>query len=324
MGNKNIKSNIDPDLIQLINDNKNLKHVLRNPHFTLLERFIISWCDHPIPKYNLLQRLIMYSDNFLIKKYLINNIYKYKKEIDFQSGLGRTALIMACRNLNTYSDNGIVKLLLENEADINLKDIDGCTALMMACYYSNYSNVETVKLLLENNADPNLKNNNGRNALMIACGYTNIVSSIEIVKLLLENGADPNLKDNNGRTALMDVCRYTNTESSIEIFKILLENGTDPNLKDNNGLTALMYVCRYSNTESSIEIVKILLNQNNIDVNIIDKNNKYNTLMILCKFNPNQHEIAKLLKSKINLNHKNYQNKKNRRYLFTRIQKFIH
>ena len=274
MGNKNIKSNIDPDLIQLINDNKNLKHVLRNPHYNLLERFILSWDDYPIPKYNLLQRLILYSDNFLIKKYLVNNIYKYKKEINFQNGRRQTSLIIACRNSNTYCDNEIVKLLLENGADPNLKDIDGCTALMKACiYFNNYSNIETVKLLLE-------------------------------------NGADINLKDYNGYTALMMACKYSNTRSDPKIIKLLLENGADINLKDNNDQTALMLSCRYVNTYSNPEIIKLLLNQNNIDVNIINNDTKYNALMLLCQYNSNQYEIATLLKSKTNLNHKNYRNKK--------------
>jgi hypothetical protein len=71
-----------------------------------------------------------------------------------------------------------------------------------------------------------------------------------------------------------------------------------------------MYSCRFINTDSNNETVKLLLNDDNIDVNIISNDTKHNALMILCENNTNQHEIAKLLKSKTNLNHRNDQNKK--------------
>ena len=53
-----------------------------------------------------------------------------------------------------------------------------------------YSNIEIVKLLLENGADPNIKNNDGYTALAAATFYNNP----EIVKILLEYGADPFIK----------------------------------------------------------------------------------------------------------------------------------
>lgn len=46
------------------------------------------------------------------------------------------------------------------------------------------SNIETVKLLLENGADINLKNNDGETALMIIFKYNNTRIYIEIIKLL--------------------------------------------------------------------------------------------------------------------------------------------
>ena len=110
--------------------------------------------------------------------------------------------------------------------------------------------------------------------------------------------------------ALMFACRYVNTHSNIETVKLLLENGADPNLKDVGIWTALMMACKYVNTDSNPEIIKLLLNQNNIDVNITTNDTESNALMLLCQHNSNQHEIATLLKSETNLNHRNYQNKK--------------
>ena len=105
-------------------------------------------------------------------------------------------------------------------------------------------------------------------------------------------------------------CAYSNNYSNIETVKLLLGNGADINLKNNKGWTALILACRYVNTYSNPETIKILLNQNNIDVNVISNDTNYNALMLLCQYNSNQYEIATLLKSKTNLNHRNYQNKK--------------
>ena len=56
------------------------------------------------------------------------------------------------------------------------------------------------------------------------------------------------------------------------------------------------------------------------------KKSKYNALMLLCEYNSNQHEIAKLLKSKTIIYHKNHMNKKiedicleEYKYLFSNI-----
>ena len=82
----------------------------------------------------------------------------------------------------------IVKLLLENGADVNSRTKDGDTALIVA---SKAGHTNVVKLLLERGADVNAKNRNGRMALM---GATN-QGHLNVVKLLLERGADVNAKD---------------------------------------------------------------------------------------------------------------------------------
>ena len=56
-----------------------------------------------------------------------------------------------------------------------------------------------VKFLIENGADINIKNNNGDTVLHEA---VLIKDNLEVVKLLIENGADINIKNNNGDTVL--------------------------------------------------------------------------------------------------------------------------
>ena len=65
-------------------------------------------------KLNLLQIMILKSNNDTIKNFLKNNIHLFKDDINYQNEKGWTVLMMACCNSNHYSNNEIVKLLLEN------------------------------------------------------------------------------------------------------------------------------------------------------------------------------------------------------------------
>ena len=66
-----------------------------------------------------------------------------------------TALMVA-----SYLENKtVLKLLIENGANIDLKNYDGVSALEMAIVYKG--NVDVVKLLLEHGAKPNQTNNRG-------------------------------------------------------------------------------------------------------------------------------------------------------------------
>jgi 5-methylcytosine-specific restriction endonuclease McrBC regulatory subunit McrC/ankyrin repeat protein len=126
-------------------------------------------------------------------KHLNNVVFllKHKAKIDSQDKYGRTALFHAvlCDNFE------IVKVLLENGAEPNLRIEKGITYLMMA---SENSNFEIAKALLENGAEPNLTNDLGNTALIEAAYF----DCIDIVDLLLDYGANPNLKNQDNETAL--------------------------------------------------------------------------------------------------------------------------
>ena len=96
-----------------------------------------------------------------------------------------------------HTIEGIVKLLLENFADVNAKN--GRSVGITVLEYATQNGLEEmVKLLLEYSADVNVKHPySGRTPLMHAAwkGYEGIV------KLLLEKSADANIKDKSGSTA---------------------------------------------------------------------------------------------------------------------------
>ena len=105
-----------------------------------------------------------------------------------------TALMYA----TTFGHIDIVRLLLEYNADPNIKDYEGETALAMATHGTLLDNEDIVKTLLEYNSDPNLQNVNGNTPLIKAT----IFNQLYIVHLLLDNGADPFIKNIRGDTAL--------------------------------------------------------------------------------------------------------------------------
>ena len=89
-----------------------------------------------------------------------------------------------------------IKELLKKGADLEAKDGDGRTALMMA---ANWGELDVVKFLVEHGADVNAKGEGGRTALM----YVASNGCFEAVVYLVENGADLEAKNKFRRTALM-------------------------------------------------------------------------------------------------------------------------
>jgi len=109
-----------------------------------------------------------------------------------------------------FGNTEAVENLLKEGADVNAKNCDGYTALILA---SSNGRTEIVKLLLEKGANVNAKDNNGETALHSASenGHT------EIVAKLLEKGADVNAENNYGQTALS----LASLNGHTEIVKLL-------------------------------------------------------------------------------------------------------
>ena len=86
-----------------------------------------------------------------------------------------------------------LEVLIEHNADLNIKDTNGDTALALAVYKGH---VSCVKVLLQNNADLNITANDGATALIIAV----INEHIDCVKVLLEK-KPVSIKNRNGKSA---------------------------------------------------------------------------------------------------------------------------
>lgn len=202
----------------------------------------------------------MNEDTFLQTVEYINK--KINFNFNATNEYGYTFLMRASR-INSLK---IVKSLIGYGADINAKNNDGETVLMLT------SDLDIIKLLINNKADVNAKSNNGGTALMRASGLLS-GGNLERIKLLIDNGADINAKDDYGETALMRV----SSDGNLEIVKLLVDNGADINAKSKNGGTALTVV-DYKNWE----IVKLLID-NGADVNAKD-NSMFGTSPLIIRF----------------------------------------
>ena len=93
----------------------------------------------------------------------------------------------------TKGNENIVKLLINNGANIDIVHENGDTALMWASYYGQK---KSVKHLINNGANVNATDVNGKSVLMWAVSKAN---NKKIVKLLIDYGADIYATDVNGK-----------------------------------------------------------------------------------------------------------------------------
>lgn len=104
---------------------------------------------------------------------------------------------------------------LDNIKEINYKDVNGNTPVMVACAMDNPF---LVKLYIKLGADINVKNNLGETPLMHAVATHNE----RLVDYLIASGANITEKANNGKTAI-DFAEETNNKSIIESISVGLD-----------------------------------------------------------------------------------------------------
>jgi len=138
-----------------------------------------------------------------------------------------TPLNIAIMNLDPFNHRkciSIMKLLLDNKADVNFSSSNGNTPLITASYNSDLiQTVEKVKLLLTKSPNLNLTNDKGETPLMLAAGKGNN----SVVKLLLDKGADVFIKNGAGET----VMSYAERAGKPAIIKQLVAKGAKPDEK---------------------------------------------------------------------------------------------
>ena len=123
---------------------------------------------------------------------IIQTLIKKGADVNVINNDGNSALLIGCK----IGDESSVRLLIDNKADVNPRDIKNGETPLISSIQSG--SLDIVNILIKRGADVNKPNFDGETPLMIASWY----KKGSIVKLLLEKGARIECFDNKKQTAL--------------------------------------------------------------------------------------------------------------------------
>lgn len=241
---------------------------------------------------------------------LVLRSIEHRAEIETRNKDGETALILAA----WYGSPEIVRLLIDNGANVNAQDNAGYTAIAKASCLGVGRHYEIVELLIEASADVNLKTKEGISPFLFAIlnGHKELgivlknagakeehlffgkeadgellsatnFGDLQRVKYVFLFKPNLNTSDKLGLTPLMYAARNGNHE----ILTMLLKAGAIVDAKDYSGKTALMFAARRGNKD----IISILLDyEANVD---LQDNGKFTAITWAERFG--QKEIADYL-----------------------------
>ena len=189
---------------------------------------------------------------------------------DEKDNSGKTFLMKAAQAGNVEK----IRQLLYSNANVNLKDNDGWTALMYAVRYSE--SYECVEELLQAGADSTIRNNYGLSAIILSACYnknSKILKKLfekykssdkEVLRAMIFLLTEHNISEEQqlsmlqifmdesvplnvlyeGKTPLMYAASFGN---STKLIKMLLDNQASPTLRSTEGKTALDYAMKNNN-----------------------------------------------------------------------------
>jgi len=269
-------------------------------------------------------KIVQISDNHLIiakifLKWLrnsgtenFNNIVNFPQN---NSGLrGITPLCLA----SYLGKTKLVKILIEEGADVNGQDKNGATALM---YAARDGHTSVVQVLMQYNASSEILDNSGWSAIQYGQNYTEVVKIIENYSI-----AEKGICSIFPQSLLYDISsRYPNFFINLSAFlrKHHMKNFPNMEFKDpisiikntSKSMSEGMSIHHYSILRA-IKYKDLILLKNLLDgtsvkhVNYIDKSTGLNLLQYICRIRPFDNEtyvsmIELLIKNGIDVNTKN-------------------
>jgi len=133
-------------------------------------------------------------------------------------------LVTAIRN----ADAQLIRKLLDNGADVNARDAEGNTPLILASFYAS---PECVALLIEKGADVNAANGAGATALVRAA------TSYEKARVLVAAGAHVRVRTALGNTPLILAARRAGNSRTVQL---LLERGASATERNDAGISPII------------------------------------------------------------------------------------
>lgn len=156
-------------------------------------------------------------------------------------------------------DADLVDALIRRGANVNKKNFDGETPLLISTLLEN---MKVVEKLVNAGADVNLKDNKGNTALQYALNY---LDDLNIARILIEAGGNVDVARLNGSTAL----HFAALHNNVTVIEYLLRNGMDANTRDDQERTPLHLAGIFNKGSSHLGLVETLL-KSRADVTVVD------------------------------------------------------
>ena len=183
----------------------------------------------------------------LYKRHLdvANLLYQHGAVVDVQGYCDDTPLYAA-----SYGGHiDIMLWLLNHGADANTF----CSGFTPLFESADKMHLDTAQVLLENNADINLRDYQGQTPLYWVLSYCRSKGKLmDMVRLLLEHGADPNICTNDHRTPLHEASSH----GLLEAARLLLSQGAKTDEEDKNGRTPLQMAASNGHDEMTKLLVE--------------------------------------------------------------------
>ena len=214
-------------------------------------------------------------------KDLLNLIFKYNYPVNTET------ISHAIHCAIQYKNNDMLKLIFENEIDVNYIDTHvNRTFLSASSFYSNYF---AAKYFIDNGADVN------GIADSIPLSYAVLRGDEEIIKLLIDNGADVNKIEHYNDGSNGTPYLYTAVaDGNLEIVRLLIQYGVNVDeVNSSKKTTALIKAA-----STSYNILKYLID-NNANINYQNENGE--TALMIAKISKNYENVKLLIESGDNM-----------------------
>lgn len=185
---------------------------------------------------------------------LVSYLSMFNVDLNLKNGDGDTPLILACKN-KCYE---ITKYLVNKNVDLSLRNLKDESAIYIAIVngLNDYIDILLDKLVNANETyDVENDKGNKKNVtlLMLACQY----QRINAVKKLLAKGAFVDLVDDEGYNALMYAIKsHTSSLGNMEIVSLLLKHKAEVNVTAKDGSTPFILACNCEDDSIANELLK--------------------------------------------------------------------
>ena len=184
----------------------------------------------------------------------VRGIIEEGADVDVKDGQGRTPLLFAALGGNRQ----VVEFLVEKGADINARNEQGRTILHTI---ARNGDKDMVELLISKGADVNAKANTGA-ATITPLDHAVLSGHADVAAVLLDRGANP---DARGYCGVMPLHRAAQKDRT-DLARLLLDHGADVNIKGGSiEITPLHWAAAHA------EVAEFLIAKG-ADVNAKDKN----------------------------------------------------